>query len=109
MGDICGFSSFDLDRFKDENFEESEEIDQPRLPFPRARFQKVSNSFMNFSSAYPSWQCPSNGRQVLEQLRKEQLAATHEEQVHHLALIHRQLETLQRMEKLDVEGEKSAL
>jgi len=99
IGDICGFSSFDLDMFKDENYGDIDGDDKHIPPYPRAQLGKVSNSLINFTIEYPTWR--STSKNLLEQidsLRKEQIAATQAEQLHHLEVVQRQLETLQRME-----------
>lgn len=101
LGDVCGFSSFDLDTFKDENYEENDCEDKHNFRYPKAQLGKVSNSFINFTLAHPSWRGSSTSEQLLdriESLRKEQAAATRAEQLHHLEVVKRQLETLQRME-----------
>jgi hypothetical protein len=106
IGDICGFSSFDLDTFKDETYEEMDGENQHTFKYPKAQLAKVSNSFINFTVAYPTWRGSSTSKQLLDQIdsvRREQAAATQAEQVHHLEAVQRQLETLQRMELLHAE------
>ena len=100
MGEICGFSSFDLDRFKDETYDDMDDTIQHTPNYPKAQLGKVSNSFINFTLAYPSWRCSYTSQDLLDRincLRKEQADATRAEQLHHLEVVQRQLETLQFM------------
>jgi hypothetical protein len=121
-GEVCGFATFDFDKFCDESWEGrtlgkvnevagslSQSIMQMgdveeatrQFPIPSAREGKMEKSFFSFKSAHPHWKCPESGQQLLdrvEQYQREQTAALTREQQLHVEAAARQLETLALLE-----------
>ena len=128
-GDVCGYSTFDFDNFKDEVWEgrtlgKSEmpqEQPQPNEslaesilrtgnvedatrehPKPKAREGKMEKSFFSFQAVHPSWKCSPSGQSLvdrLEEYRIAELAAISRERNVYIDAAARQLETLARLEE----------
>jgi hypothetical protein len=96
-GDVCGFSTFDFDAFKDEAWEGRtlgksvmpEGQQQPsggetlaqsimrtgnvedatrQHPKPKAREGKMEKSFFNFQAVHPEWKCSPSGQSLVDRV-----------------------------------------
>ena len=123
-GEVCGFATFDFDKFGDESWEgrtlgkteffagslsqsimQSGDIEQAtrQFPKPRAREGKMEKSFFSFKASHPQWKCPESGQQLVDrvaQYQREETAALSREQQLHIEAAARQLETLARLEEV---------
>ena len=126
-GEVCGYSTFDFDTFKDEAWEgrtlgesvvvETSEPHQSLLesfmrtgnleeaarthPKPRARDGKMEKSFFGFKAAHPSWKCSPSGQSLVdrvEEYRQAELAIMSRERDLYIEAAARQLETLVELE-----------
>jgi len=120
-GDICGYSSFDLSTFEDEDWEGgisvrrggigevNAESKSKASTLPKARLGKLEKSFMNFTATHPNWQCSASGKDLLdrvESFRIQQEKAFAAEKAQHIEAAARQLETLRQLEVLNEEEEE---
>jgi autophagy-related protein 9 len=99
-GDVCGYSSFDFDTFKDEAWEgrtlgksvmpEAGEADSypteslsesilrtgnvedatRQHPKPKAREGKMEKSFFSFQAANPNWKCSPSGQSLVDRVEE---------------------------------------
>ena len=126
-GEVCGYSTFDFDTFKDEAWEgrtmgdsvvaQTLEPQQSLLesfmrtgnleeaarshPKPRARDGKMEKSFFGFKAAHPSWKCSPSGQSLVdrvEEYRQAELATMSRERNLYIEAAARQLETLVELE-----------
>lgn len=122
-GEVCGFATFDFDRFSDESWEgrtlgktdalvgslsqsimQTGDIEQAtkQFPKPQAREGKMEKSFFSFKAAHPGWKCSESGQKLVDrvdQYQREETAALSREQQLHIEAAARQLETLARLEQ----------
>jgi autophagy-related protein 9 len=134
-GEVCGYSTFDFDKFKDEAWDgrtlgHSVLVDDAGIhesllesivrtgnleeatrnhPKPRARDGKMEKSFFGFKAAHPSWKCNPSGQSLVdrvEEYRQAELASISRERDLYIEAAARQLETLV---KLEDQGNKSSL
>ena len=101
-GDVCGYCTFDFDKFGDELWEGktfgrgdngeqlpvnvaaggslSESILQSgnvrestqQFPKPKAKEGKMEKSFFSFKASHPSWKCSSSGQDLVDRLQQYQ-------------------------------------
>lgn len=126
-GDVCGYSTFDFDVFRDEawdgktlgqsianepiapgvsltesilkkgNLEEATR----QHPKPKCKNGKMEKSFFGFKTSHPSWICSPSGQHLVdrvEEYRQAELAALGRERDLYIAAAARQLETLGQLE-----------
>ena len=121
-GDICGYATFDFDKFGDETWEgrtlgkidlsgsvsasvhEMRDVEAAiRLhPTPKALMGKMEKSFFSFKANHPSWKSTSSGQTLVDRLenyREIETAALAREQELHMEAAAKQLETLIQMEQ----------
>ncbi len=127
-GDVCGYSTFNFDSFKDEAWdgktlgqsmvaeaaapEESlaasilrtgnlEEATR-QYPKPKAKDGKMEKSFFGFTASHPHWKCSPSGQHLVdrvEEYRLAELAAISRERDLYIGAAARQLETLVQLEE----------
>jgi len=123
-GDVCGYATFDFDKYGDELWEGrtigragadpfAESLSESvlrignvdeatrRFPKPKAWEGKMEKSFFSFKTAHPNWKCPESGQNLVdrvEQYQREETAALGREQQLHIEAAARQLDTLARLE-----------
>jgi hypothetical protein len=126
-GDVCGYSTFDFDTFKDEAWDgrtlgksvmpkshtgeslaesimRTGNVDDAtrQHPKPKAREGKMEKSFFSFQAAHPGWKCSPSGQSLVdrvEEYRLAELAAITRERGLYIDAATRQLETLAKLEQ----------
>jgi autophagy-related protein 9 len=121
-GDICGYATFDFDKYGDEVWEgQNKKSSHPQESLaesilrtgnveegrrlhekPKAREGKMEKALFNFKEAHPSWKCSESGQQLVDQVeeyKKAELAARSRERELYIDAAARQLETLARLEQ----------
>lgn len=128
VGDICGFSSFDFDKFEDENWHGMGENKRPNDSYsefkfnnrqsnfanngfmecrkrPRARHGKIEKSFFHFKVLYSSWKCSASSRSLVHGFELFQRDQTRillaKERELRIEAAKREIETLRSLEKND--------
>mmetsp|Transcript_28485 Transcript_28485/g.43067 ORF Transcript_28485/g.43067 Transcript_28485/m.43067 type:complete len:602 (-) Transcript_28485:264-2069(-) len=120
VGDICGYATFDFDKFNDEEWEgksmgrdrgniarsvaELQDVETATrlLPKPKAYHGKMEKSFFGFKGNNPSWISTKSGQGLIDQVnafKQSQGRAIALEQKQHLEAAARQLDTLAALQK----------
>mmetsp|Transcript_15761 Transcript_15761/g.23199 ORF Transcript_15761/g.23199 Transcript_15761/m.23199 type:complete len:924 (-) Transcript_15761:113-2884(-) len=120
VGDICGYATFDFDKFSDEEWEgksmgvgrgnisvsvaELQDVEAATrlLPKPKAYHGKMEKSFFGFKGNSPSWKSTKSGQSLIDQVnafKQSQSKAIALEQKQHLEAAARQLETLTALQQ----------
>ena len=121
-GDVCGYATFDFDKFGDETWEgrtmgkvdlsgsvsasvhEMHDVEAAihLHPTPKAFMGKMEKSFFSFKATHPSWKSTVSGQTLVDRLenyREIETIALAREQEHHMEAAAKQLETLLQMEQ----------